>query len=838
MHSVNYPVKDRLATHLKLFCVFFLLFPIGLAFAEGSKELSANGGSRAFMVSGTTANAPAFLYPTNGTMKVYAKAGEVINVGSSVQGVGAGTMNLRAPNGATYTSGTSATVGLIANRSQEVAGPLPNAGGYTPYTHTVLAAEEGVWEVDFISQNNGALGAENPVSIAASANWVQPTGQYIAAFDVSVRNTANTAFLTGRVFTNEFLGILGDYLAGFNAIVQVLTKDGYLYTLDNNGQAGNGFSFFVNNKGFRKADGTASFQSINSLANPNVQDPRVDDTPTDITYKIFFNTPAADLPTTAKAPVTAFTPSGSTWLLNPVTPPTIAAFTFTGIEGTPNKAGTSPLGAVMAFTASKNGTYAAAIDVNKNGIFTDPIDRKLTGTVIAGQNQFAWDGLDGLGNKVPAGNYTTNLNVVLFGGEVHFPYFDVERNVNGLKLTRINGLASPEFTVYWDDSTIPLVGTPSNPITNLAGISSQVNGHKWGTAGPTEAEFGNNMGMDTWAYIAATPLSATLNFQLQEADLEVLPITSSASGVSCAGQQISYTVSVRNNGPNDVVGSKFNITFPASLTGVTLANTATTGTSGVSNGATTATSYASIIDLANGAVRTFTLTGTVAGTAAGTSVTVSAGILRTADMTDPDATNPDAAPPTDATVECNSAPSGPGCNNIKTSSSLTFLALPNAGPDQSINQGAVVTLTDANPGTWAQIGSTPVAVAIATPAALSTTVTGFTDVGKYQFVRTNAAGCTDTVVITVVPKNVDVPSVFTPNGDGKNDTFTIPNILAFPGTQLYIYNRWGNEVYRSDNYQNTWDGAGLSEGTYYYVLNKKEVSGSYTTYKGWLFLKR
>jgi gliding motility-associated-like protein len=108
-----------------------------------------------------------------------------------------------------------------------------------------------------------------------------------------------------------------------------------------------------------------------------------------------------------------------------------------------------------------------------------------------------------------------------------------------------------------------------------------------------------------------------------------------------------------------------------------------------------------------------------------------------------------------------------------------------------------------------------------------------------SFCALTAAGCTDTVIsYRGARKALDIPNIITPNGDGKNDTFTIPGILSFPGSQLLIFNRWGNEVYRTDNYRNTWSGEGLSEGTYYYVLNKKEPSGSFTVFKGWLFLKR
>ncbi|MES2277022.1 MAG: gliding motility-associated C-terminal domain-containing protein [Bacteroidota bacterium] len=827
---MNGLIKNRFTNHICLF-LSVLLLSAQFALAEGSKELSANGGNRAFLVSGTQVSA-SFSFPTNGTMKVYAKAGETINVGCSVQGIAFGTMNLRAPNGATFTSGTSTTVGLIANRAQEVAGPLPNANGYTPYTHLVTTAEEGVWEVDFISENNGQIGSENPQAILASANWSQPTGQYITAFDVSVRDAANSAFLTGRVYTNIFSGILGAFDVGFNGIFQILTKDGYQYSLDNNGQAGNGFSFFVNNKGFRQGDGTASYKSINSLSNPNIQDPRLPDTPTDITYKIFFNTPAADLPPTANTPG-----GGTTWLLlNPVPDASLTNFTFNGIEGSVNRAGTSPLGATLSFTANKNGTYLISIDVNKNGVFTDGIDRKISGNVVSGQNGASWDGLDGFGNKVPAGNYTANLNVVLFGGEVHFPFFDVERNVNGIKLTRTNGAFSPDFTVYWDDALVASTGTPSNPVSNTTGINSQINGHKWGTPGTNPIEFGDEKGLDTWAYIAATPLVSSLNFQLQETDLEVTDITPTAATGSCVGQTISYIFAVRNNGPSNATGNKFSFTYPTNLTNVVVSSVSS-GTTVVSNELTTTTGYTATLDMANGSARNYTVTGKVAATPGGGTVAVTASILRNIDVTDPDATNPDGAPPTDAALECNSSPSGVGCNNIKTNT-LTFVPLPTIGTDQSIYQDDVATLTDITPGVWSQLGTLPLPVVIAAPAALSTTVTGFANVGIYQFVRTNAGGCLDTIAINVVPKSLDIPTVFTPNGDGKNDTFTIPGITSFPGSQLYIVNRLGNEVYRSDSYKNTWTGEGLSEGTYYYVLVKKEITGSYTTYKGWIYLKR
>ena len=811
--------------------IFLLVSAVNL-FAEGSKELNAHGGYRAFLFSSNTGNA-SFPFPTLGTMKVYVNAGETIYVGSSAQGDSVGTINLRAPDGTMYTSGNSATIGLIANHMQELAGPLPNAGGYSPFAVTVKSGQAGVWEIDFVSPSNG-VDFGNPAPVPSNADWVQPQGQYVTAFDVSVRDAANTKFINGRVFTNVFSGLLGTFNVGFNGIFYILTKDGYQYTLDNNGQAGNGFTFFVNNKGFRDASGNAIYQSVTEISNPDVQDPTAPDSPTDITHKIFFNTPSADLPASAKTPG-----GGTTWLLTAPAAPAISNLTFTGIEGTAGKAGTSPLGANFTFTSSASGTYQLAIDVNQNGLFNDPVDRILTGTVQVGSNTVFWNGLDGKGDPVPpdtAVNYNAQVTLIANAGEVHFPFFDVERNVNGLKLARVNGNRAPDDTIYWNDSPLPIIGTPSNPITNLTGISSLVNGHKWGT--PTndpnnQDDFGNNVGIDTWGYISSAPITNVVSFVLQQADLAVDSITAVAN---CAGQPVTYTVAVTNKGPSAVSGARFGFTFPAEITGVSVNSSATAGASAVSGGKVSANGYSADMDMANDATRTFTITGIIAVNATG-NLSVSASIMRPPDVTDPDATNPDASPPTDPATECNSAPSGPGCNNIKTTTT-NYNPAPVAGADQTVLRNEIVHLTASGEGIWTQATGDPSIALINNPASTSTTVTGLSTMGTYHFIFTNAVGCTDTVAVIVESADMVIPNIFTPNGDGKNDIFRIKGLETYPGSQLLIFNRWGNEVYKSDDYLNNWDGSNLAEGTYYFILNRREPSGSVTAFKGWVFLKR
>ena len=113
----------------------------------------------------------------------------------------------------------------------------------------------------------------------------------------------------------------------------------------------------------------------------------------------------------------------------------------------------------------------------------------------------------------------------------------------------------------------------------------------------------------------------------------------------------------------------------------------------------------------------------------------------------------------------------------------------------------------------------------------------FADTGHYpvMLIVTNTQNCTDTIIIVIPVVEIIVPNIFTPNGDGFNDMFVIPYMPEeFPNSKLYIYSRWGKRVYKSDNYQNDWDGDKHPEGTYFYTLyvsNGTEIKGTVTILK-------
>ena len=106
----------------------------------------------------------------------------------------------------------------------------------------------------------------------------------------------------------------------------------------------------------------------------------------------------------------------------------------------------------------------------------------------------------------------------------------------------------------------------------------------------------------------------------------------------------------------------------------------------------------------------------------------------------------------------------------------------------------------------------------------------------------NVAGDVSSSLVTPIQLDAFptyVPQGFSPNGDGMNDKFVIQNANG-KRVALEIYNRWGNRVYKSDDYRNDWGGEvtegfflgrDIPDGTYYYIIiidNKDKYAGFIT----------
>ncbi len=102
-------------------------------------------------------------------------------------------------------------------------------------------------------------------------------------------------------------------------------------------------------------------------------------------------------------------------------------------------------------------------------------------------------------------------------------------------------------------------------------------------------------------------------------------------------------------------------------------------------------------------------------------------------------------------------------------------------------------------------------------------VTGMTSEGCSEY---------DTIFVLIQQTIEEMYTVFTPNNDGFNDLWTIPNALQYPDIEVFIFNRWGQQIFYSKTYgvdrYNTWDGKSqksgkeLPVGTYYYVIKPND----------------
>jgi len=96
--------------------------------------------------------------------------------------------------------------------------------------------------------------------------------------------------------------------------------------------------------------------------------------------------------------------------------------------------------------------------------------------------------------------------------------------------------------------------------------------------------------------------------------------------------------------------------------------------------------------------------------------------------------------------------------------------------------------------------------------------------------------------IVEVQQLISAPNTFTPNGDDINDTWVIERIDDFPRAEVIVYNRFGQEVYKSVGYRAAWDvtnkGTKLPTATYYYYINLNSSEGNPDPYTGSITIVR
>jgi len=163
------------------------------------------------------------------------------------------------------------------------------------------------------------------------------------------------------------------------------------------------------------------------------------------------------------------------------------------------------------------------------------------------------------------------------------------------------------------------------------------------------------------------------------------------------------------------------------------------------------------------------------------------------------------------------------------------------GPDTTIAPGTNTTLNPSVTGNIVAYQWSPSTglndPAVKNPVASPSVTT------EYTLNITDDKGCeaSGSMKVTVAggTSKILAPNAFSPNGDGINDTWVIPNLSAYPGVTVDVYNRYGQLVFHSENNNKNWDGTyngkPLPMATYYYIIdpknNEKKIAGSVTIFK-------
>ena len=104
----------------------------------------------------------------------------------------------------------------------------------------------------------------------------------------------------------------------------------------------------------------------------------------------------------------------------------------------------------------------------------------------------------------------------------------------------------------------------------------------------------------------------------------------------------------------------------------------------------------------------------------------------------------------------------------------------------------------------------------------------------FEVTVSNNQGCSVTSEVIVYGAFCKIPKGISPNNDGDNDYFDLTGLGV---EEIYIYNRYGTEIYHKKKYTNEWNGKSdngdeLPSGTYFYMI-RKNTNENIT---GWVYI--
>lgn len=168
-----------------------------------------------------------------------------------------------------------------------------------------------------------------------------------------------------------------------------------------------------------------------------------------------------------------------------------------------------------------------------------------------------------------------------------------------------------------------------------------------------------------------------------------------------------------------------------------------------------------------------------------------------------------------------------GANNCRDTATVTVNVLKkpvaSAGPDKILLKGQTVVLEGSVSGSNINYAWSP-SVYLNNPLDLQPVSAPLNDI-SYTLKVTSNDGCgeaADTIRLKVY-NDIYIPSAFSPNGDGLNDTWKIEALIAAPKARVLVFNRFGAIIFETSGNSREWDGTYkaqlLPSGAYAYMID-------------------
>ncbi len=424
---------------------------------------------------------------------VYAKAGETITFGSNVYN------SLYNENGSTVQASETGYdismvdlngrrktfdvvkdgIGYIGDFGTEEAAKLDNTledgkltygtSTFTPLTY--VAPETGVYTFEFHSYSGGGDGdTADRVNKSDKFPDTTVTSGLVAAWDVSVFNEDGDREV-GRTYA-DYLAVQTDGTVVEN--YWIVTTDSYIYKMDFLGCAPYTYSFFSNNRGLvDNSNGNVVYKSVKNTRNDlsgagfnsmgvTFKYPGTKPDDLDRSFYIFFDEPDVEDLTGALFD-------------KPKLPDKAENLQFvtkvTTEDGKEIPGSYEGKGGYFSFYIKQATTASIKLTFNGSKFGGEYAPVELSGPVKPySTNYFYWDGKDGNGKEIPAGEYEFDditYEITAKSGEIHFPIVDMENASQGITITRVSDLYSSDGTkindliyektksvIYYDDTAI------------------------------------------------------------------------------------------------------------------------------------------------------------------------------------------------------------------------------------------------------------------------------------------------------------------------------------------------------------------------------------------------